>query len=505
MFEYLRKRPMIIAAAGCIVSAVCGFYFKSGVVICLILSILVLLFGIFKKKATLIIIVAIILIVTFSCLNTIKEIDILSAYEDKVISAEICALSTTYKSDMYYRSEVEILNSKRLPKGTKLSLWHSPASFRCGEILRAQIKIEKIDEDYKATNYSNGIYLSGNILDFQRTSKTDTVLTATAKLRDYIKDTFFENMSYQSAGTMCALVFGDRSYFTDEFYANVKASGVAHAMVVSGMHLSVLVTLVLKIIERLFYNPYLKALIMFLTVIAVCGVCGFTMSILRAGVTYIVMAVGLLFERPYSGENALSAAVCFILISSPFSILNVGFQLSILSTFGIVSVALPVCDFLKNKYDSKLLLGICDSTILSISATVLTLPIIIYIFGSISVVSVITNLLVDMPLNYCLSLSVMALILNNIIPFVSSLALKVIDYIIRYVNASISYWGSRSYSTIKTPKWAVLLSVLVILIIFEAMLTCKKRQNMLKLKAMNEKILAEGRSGTKWQSFLRKH
>ena len=281
-----------------------------------------------------------------------------------------------------------------------------------------------------------------------------------------VAKTVFANMSEDSAATVCALVSGDRSYLEDRFYDNIKASGVAHVMVVSGMHLSIIVSLALKFIEKTFYRPYFRAFIMFCTVIIMCAVCGFTNSILRAGITYIIMALGLLLNRPYSGENALGGAVTFILISSPFTVFNVGFQLSVLSTLGILAVALPICKHLDIR--KKIPKYIIETTILSLSAMLLTLPVTIYVFGYVSNVSVITNLLISFPVTVILSVSVVALILSLILPFMSSTLLGFVDYGVGYINFVINYLGSRSFATIRLPEWAVFVAVLVILVVLIA-------------------------------------
>ena len=142
---------------------------------------------------------------------------------------------------------------------------------------------------------------------------------------------------------------GDKSYFTDTFYSNVKSAGVAHVMVVSGMHLSIIIALALYFANKLFYNPYFKALVICIVTLAVMAVCGFTMSIMRAGVTYLLMALALVLGRENTPENTLGAAVSIILLCNPLAIRSVAFQLSVLSTFAILVVAIPVIDTLREQ------------------------------------------------------------------------------------------------------------------------------------------------------------
>ena len=503
MVDYLRKRPMLISAVGCVISAVCGFYSLKVLGLIFALSLIFISLAFFKKQFSF---VFVWLLVAVMCLCTFaegKKAEKIGALAGSQVEAILSFDTTTYKSENIYNSTFEVLVDGKLKKGSKISLWHAPLNFSGGEIINAKISLRKIDDAYKLQNFSDEIYISGNIQDFSRVEVKDSILENIYKIRNYIAKTLYKNMSKDSAATMCALVFGDKSYLSDEFYGNVKAAGVAHVMVVSGLHLSIIVLLVLQLTEKFVYNNYLRGFIMFCTVVIMCTVCGFTNSILRAGITYILMAVALVLKRPYSGENALGCAVTFILLSSPFTVFSVAFQLSVLSTLGILAVAVPISN--EFKIQKKVPKYIVVNTLISFSALLLTLPVTVYIYGYISNMSVVTNILISFPVTVILSATVAALVISPVLPFVSSVALGIIDYGVRYVNLVINYMGSRPFATTRLPEWVAFVAVLVILVVFHVLITCKKRRDMLKLKEMNQKIVKEGGNRKKWQSFLKKH
>ncbi len=494
---------MLISAVGCTISAVCGFYCKWALLIWAVFLIIGLIITVLKKNSAMVTVIILILIMTLVTFVILEKIQDLNRLTDMNTTAEICYLATTYKSNNYYRSEFEVIDGE-IPKGTRLSLGHSPFYCDAGEIIRANITLEEIHSEYKASNYAEGIYISGKINSFERTNYRDSVLSAVEKLQNYIRKWLFGNMSYESAATMTALVFGDKGYFSIEFSNNVKASGVSHVMVVSGMHLSVIVALLLKITEGFIYNGRVRAAVMLLTVLGLCTLCGFTKSILRAGVTYVIMAAGILIKRPYSAENSLGGAVTFILTVFPFTVFSIGFQLSVLSTFGILAVALPVCDYLKNRLKG-ILKGLCESAVLSLSAMLMTLPVVIYVFGYISTVGVITNLFISLPVSLCLCVAVAALIISPLLPFIASVLLNLCDMAVRYINFVINYFGSLKFSVVEVGKWGTVGGVALIFLTFKIMLACKVRADMLKLKEMNEKIISERGSVLKWRLFLKKN
>ena len=492
---------MMISAVGCTISAVCGYYFKSVLFLCLVLSIFVGIWCLKKRNTTAITVMILIVVMNISTAYEWWQINSLERIENTTKTAELCFEKTDYQKNNYCISQFEVIDGD-IPKGTRLSLSHTPFYCETGEIIKAQVKLERVSDSYRVSEFSDGIYLSGKIEAFSRTEHKDEVLGAVEGLRSYIRKWLFSNMSYESAATVSALVFGDKSYFSNEFNENVRASGVAHVMVVSGMHLSVIVTMILNITERFVYNSKLKAAIMLLTVLVLSAICGFTKSILRAGFTYVVMALGILLKRSYTSENALGTAVSIILISSPFVIFNVSFQLSVLSTFGILAVALPINRYFKGRIKG-VLKRTMDTAVLSLSAMLMTLPVAIYVFGEVSVVGVITNLLIGVPTSFCLTVAVIALVLSPLLPFASSVLLDICDIAVRYVNDVINFMGSLEFSTVTVGKWAVVLSVILIILILCSMLACKVRKDMLKLEEMNRKIISERGSKSKWQSFTK--
>ena len=497
------KRPMLLCGIICSIISALGFISKSFIVIfALPLPILIGLIIYKKADAKFLFTSALIFAFCLNMLLTINKIESLKTYAGTEQRAEMVVLNVSYKSDEYYKSDVEVMKSDDLPKGTKLSVFYEPESLEVGKRISANIKIKDIQSNSsKKMNYCNEIYLSANMSDIQVIdSNGDFVLMTAERIKAYIKNTLFKYMDYSEAGTLCALIFGEREYFTDEFYNYVKAAGVSHIMVVSGMHLSIFVLFFVKICERLFYNKYIKAFIIFLVVILLSVLCGFTMSILRAGFTYIIMALGIMLDRRGNAENTLGAAMTVILMLSPFAVFSVSLQLSMLSTFGILAVALPIIKALENNDVFKIgfVKTVISSIIISLSAMLLTLPVTIYVFGYVSTVSVLANLLISSAVTFVICLALIGLILNLVIPLISPPVFYLTQVITDYINTVIEKLGSKDYATMEIPKRMVYLSLLAVFTVFWTLLCCKRRKNVLKLNQMKEKIVKEGGGKLKW-------
>ena len=503
--DYLIKRPMLLCAFVSSVAAVLGFYSKNALFLMGAAVISFFFIVLYKRLgAGLLVACVMALAVVVSSFLQSAKIEEINYNKGNTCSGEFIVIGEPISKGDYYSAILEVKKSQALKKGTKIDVNYYEGDISLSDVIVADVALKSMENSpYKINSYSQKIYLKGSVKNIVKTNKRDFALKCIASLRKYIRQKIFKNYGFSEASTILALVTGDKSYFTDEFYTNVKSSGVAHVMVVSGMHLSIIVTFLLFFTKRLFYNRYFKALIIFIAVIVVTCVCGFTMSIIRAGITYILIVLSLILNKPNTSSNTLGTAVTLILINNPLAVLNVVFQLTVLSTFGILVVALPCIELVERKeyIKSKILFWVFSNSMISISATVLTAPVVIYYFGYISNVALITNLLICTPANIALCLAILGLIIMPLEKIFFTLS----GTIIKYINAVINYFGGLKFSVTVLPRWTAFLAAIAVVILLFGLIACKKYINMLKLKEIHSKKIKEGGKKVKWQSFMKKN
>ncbi len=503
MKDYILKRPMLLSAILCVVVSVLGYYFKISILFSSAISVAIFIWLILQNKSVNAKIIAItVIIMTLSLITTVGRADTISNQSGKTAECNFIVTDITYSSANYCRADIEVTESILLPKGTKLSVGYSDVILSLGDRAEGEIKLNNIDKDYRELNYSKEIFLNGNLKEFNiKENSSDIVLKLIGKVRNYISDTLFSNMSYSAASTVGGIVLGEDKYFTEEFGENIKASGVSHVMVVSGMHLSVFVLIATYLIEKVVYNKYLRALLISFTVLFLIAVCGFTASMLRSGITYLLMALALVFDKKGVPENTLGASVTIILIISPFTILNIGFQLSVLATFGILAIALPIINLISKRgiIKNKIFLGVFSAVLTTLSATLLTMPVSVNAFGYVSTVALFSNLLITVAVDIILWIVVLALVINIFFSRAASVLFYICEPVVNFVNSVINSFGSLEFAVLETPKYVALILILLILLCFGVLLACKKRIDVLKLKEIRRKIITEGGSLKKWR------
>ena len=347
MADYLQKRPMLFCAIVSAALCIAGFYSQSAVFFCGIALIILFFLALYFRRPAEIIVTLILAVTAVSILLTSINAADLSKLNGDTVKGEFTVVSEPEDHGTYTSEVLEVCKCGRLKKGTRiLCSCYGETAPEYGNRIEASASLSTFKNGtQKRSYYADGIFLRGSLKNIKvENGNDDPVLHIIGNIRKYIKNTLFSNMEYDEAATVAAITIGDRSYFSDEFYSNIKKAGVSHVMVVSGMHLSVIVGLTAFFIKKHFYNKYLRAIVMFATVLFMAAVCGFTKSILRAGFCSLFVAASILSERDNTAENSLGGAAALLFIISPFTIFSVSFQLSFLSTLGIVSVAMPCLD-----------------------------------------------------------------------------------------------------------------------------------------------------------------
>lgn len=501
MVDFIIKRPMLLTALASSAVSVISFYSKATVFVLALVLLAITFYSIYKKvSSALVFAILLILAVTVSAFVTSAKAERTDNLNGTYCQGEFIVTEEPENHGTYYTVMLETVKSNVLEAGQKLEVLYYEEDLEFSQIINAEISLETQKEEvFKRMDYSSGIFINGYISELNHTDKSDGVLSVVGSVRNYIKKAVFKNYSPDTAATVMALVAGDKKYLSDSFYSNVKGAGVAHVMVVSGMHLSVIVSLFLFLCNRFIYNRYLKAIVILFVTVGVMAVCGFTMSVIRAGITYLIVAVGLAIDRESTPENTLGLAVSIILLTNPFSIFNVAFLLSVLSTFAILVVAVPITEYLANRkiVKSKMLLGFISSAIISISTLIFTAPVTVYVFGYLSTVSIFTNLLIATPV----SASMILCVLGFVFPFLSTPLFFISEAVTKYINWVINYFGSLKYSTVQMPNWTVFLFVAIIIAILWVLLACKVRLDMLKLKEASDLKLKERGRGINGSSF----
>lgn len=283
-----------------------------------------------------------------------------------------------------------------------------------------------------------------------------------------------------------ALLLGDRSRITYEMNTAFKVSGISHIIAVSGLHVSILFSLVYTLLAR---RRVLSCLIGIPVLFVFAAIVGFTPSITRACIMQSLMLIAMVLDREYDGPTALSFAVLVMLVCNPLTILSVSFQLSVGCMLGIFLFSEKTRQYLQGfgqkyikkeqKLTNRLWQWTSASVSVSLSAAIVTTPLVSYYFGCVSIVSILTNLLTLWIISFIFYGLLLCLSVSTVSMWLAQLVVYLITIPIHFVLKAAELISKLPMSAAYTSNPYVVVWLIGVYIMFGLFLLRKKQPQLL--------------------------
>ena len=275
------------------------------------------------------------------------------------------------------------------------------------------------------------------------------------RIRDDLSDNA-SRLDGDAAGLLPGLVVGDTSGISDRLDADAKTTGVTHLLAVSGSHFAILCGMVVVVLRR--FGPRTAAAGGTLTLIGLVILVGPAPSVLRAAVMGAIAMLALLAGRTRSCVPALAAAVIALLLIDPELSVSVGFALSVLATGGLILIAPAWSESLQRRGIPR---GWAELLVVPVAAQIVTMPIIVLISGSVSVVGVLANLLVAPVVAPALVLGVLCALTGPWWPGAAALLAHLVSPMLSWIAGvahTLARWPNATVPWPATPVGALLLA-----------------------------------------------
>lgn len=262
----------------------------------------------------------------------------------------------------------------------------------------------------------------------------------------------------EAAGLVKALLTGDRSGLSYETTNELSVVGLSHAVAVSGMHVSILLTMVAMLCG---YQPRLMALLGIPVTILFALMTGASPSVCRAAVMQILLLAAPLVRRERDNATTLGAAALILLVQNPWCIASVSFQLSFAAVAGLMlfSGRMQRRILRLKKKPGKVLRFIASGVSATLGATLPTLPLTIFYFGMVSVVAPLTNLLSLWAVTGVFTFGLSSCLIGPVVAWVAAM---LSEYVLALSGFMASFPYAAAYlQNIPLMIWAVMLYFLL--------------------------------------------
>ena len=269
---------------------------------------------------------------------------------------------------------------------------------------------------------------------------------------------------------MKALLLGDKAefYLDVPLYISMSRAGIMHVVAVSGLHISFLIGFIRLLFGNSKKCSYICLPLIWVFVLLV----GAPPSAVRAAIMQSSLLIAPLIRRENDAIRSLLLAFVLIVIFNPTVITSISFQLSFGAMLGIVLFSGGLNRFLVRDGCSGLWRYIGGIIASSLSVMIITVPITAYHFGTVQLLSPLTNILVLWAVTVCFCGGYVSVLFGALIPAVGKVLSSIVSMFTRYIffcaNLISSIPLSNLYCSNSFIIWWVVLTYSIILLSFLA-------------------------------------
>lgn len=329
----------------------------------------------------------------------------------------------------------------------------------------------KIPEPFNGFNYDRYLATRGIFAVCYRPVEVDifsgdqwTIVGTILSIKRRVVDTLGLMLPEPHVAFVSGLLFGGNSSMSADLRDEFATTGTSHILAASGFNVSLFTMVFLGWVMGWFgRKPGIIAAAVLLGVYVITA--GATPAVLRAAIMASLILMSAWMGRKANMTNAMLLAGAIMVVINPrLAFDDVGFQLSFVATGALLFVA-PRWESFFNFIPKSF--GLRESFVASIAASVITLPIILWHFGSISLISPIANLIILPLVPYLMAVAFMALPLFAVFHSFSNLAsiLSLPAWALSSFILHLIRWLSAVPHAIITPTSARVLAIISAIII----------------------------------------
>jgi competence protein ComEC len=419
------------------------------------------------------------------------------------------------KTQLIVSSQRLRINDSVIPVNGKILLnCVTDEPFKYGQIIRFKTKLKTPHNfhnpggfDYERYLRFKGILVHGFInnpagIVILRENQGHPLRMQLETFRRHLKTVIRANAGSPAGEIIQAMILGDQKEIPKEIQDQFNRTGVSHIIAISGFNVGIIaffsiliVRMIMKTSEYLllrFNITKVSLALSFIPIAIFTLIAGMGISVVRAAIMALAFLVAILLGKERDIYNTMALAALLILVVSPPSLFDISFQLSFSAVAAILFMTTKLNALIPKPpiegkpriqlFIYRRLYDIALFMIVSISATLGTLPLIVFYFNRMSLITLPANLVV-VPIMGIMALPVsMTIILAA--PFSATLTawlIKLSAILIEISLFIVEYFASISWAStyVVTPNMPEIIAYFLLLSILFALLDhwTKKRHD----------------------------
>ncbi|MDZ7342632.1 MAG: DNA internalization-related competence protein ComEC/Rec2 [candidate division KSB1 bacterium] len=317
------------------------------------------------------------------------------------------------------------------------------------------------DFDYRKYLAADGIHA---LVDISRNEQIEQHFEGRARSANhwiqFMKRRFHQTLHQLHAGQpgtlITALLLGERGEVSPELIKAFMRGGVIHALAISGLHIGYIGLIFFTLFSLLRFGYSARIMAVIVSVFGYGFLVGFQPPIFRASLMMALFLIGRLLQRQTDFLNIISMAAIVILLINPQELFQVSFQLSFAAVLSIVYIYQRLKFLLEKsqlflKFSTTKMGGwIAGLFLVTVSAQIGTLPIVIYYFHLFSISAFFLNLIVIPLVGVTIALGLATLALSLVSISLASFYAQANTLCLSFLMKLIEHAGAIKFAAIET-------------------------------------------------------
>ena len=304
------------------------------------------------------------------------------------------------------------------------------SNLKIGSIVKVEGKLDypKKNTNFNLFNYKN--YLLSEKIYFVLTANKITYIKDTDNIFFKAKNLLINYINnFKTKDYLYTFILGNTSLLEQDTKKSFQNNGISHLFAVSGMHITLISTLLMYLLKKITKNHDISYIITIFILLFYTFITNFSSSILRAFLLFLLIYINKKFKFNLKTIEIIMLILLIVLMYNPFYIYSIGFKFTFIISIILILFSKKINNF-KN-YFSKLLMT-------SLISFFISLPIVINNFFEINLISPLLNLI------FVLFISIIIFpfsLISLIFPFLDNtfyIIVKFMENISIYINNTLS-------------------------------------------------------------------
>ena len=331
---------------------------------------------------------------------------------------------------------------------------------------------------YKENGKYEGYFLVKSIKEYENIYFVELEDVKSTKIEDsflgkYLQTLFNraeEDYSYEIRNINRAILLGDNTRIKKDLKDKIRYIGLSHIFAMSGLHIGLVIVIFYFIFKKTVKNKRLIEILLLISITLYYLSVKESPSFTRAYIMAVVYLLGKLFYEKVDLRKTLFVSAIISILINPIAIFSVSFQLS----YGAMIAITYIFPYVRKINYKKF--KILDYILFTSTIQIFLIPITVYYFSTVQVLSLISNLIFLPLASFYITINYIALFLENF--YLSFLLKPIIEILYKILIYLIDLFSELLYLSVEYENKKL---IYIYIVVFVIIIICKNVKKSLPL------------------------